>query len=83
LSHQTWCFGKDENASQANDVRPKRIISSSEDKAGGAVNMTSPGDIIRNREQVYNVCCILKEGNAVETLALRGVPLSSAEAPIS
>ena len=42
-------------AAQAND-RPKRIISSIEQDAGGAVNVNSPGDIIRNREQVYNVC---------------------------
>ena len=46
---------KAKNSAQAND-RPKRIISSIEQEAGGAVNMASPGDIIRNREQVYNLC---------------------------
>ena len=42
-------------AAQANE-RPKRIITSIEQDVGGAANMNSPGDIIRNREQVYNVC---------------------------
>ena len=35
---------------------PKHIVGAIEQEAGGVLNVSSPEDIIRNREQVYNAC---------------------------
>ena len=35
---------------------PKHIVCAIEQEAGGVLNVSSPADIMRNREQVYNAC---------------------------
>lgn len=42
-------------AAQASET-PKHIVIAIEQEAGGVVNVSSPADIIRKREQVYNAC---------------------------